>query len=151
MAGGFFERSMLSGLSGTAEALFPENDYGAPDHRTTDLVPRTLEYLAELPVSQRRLLTTLFVLVELAAPFLIVGFRRFSRLSSDRRVNSVRAWRRSRVLPLRLLGDALKATMTLVYMSHPLALAYVGAFAASPRPLDRLQVPVRADALGRNI
>jgi hypothetical protein len=146
MAAGFFERCALNGLSATAEALFPENDYGAPDHRTTELVPRTLEYLAELPVAQRRLLTTLFALVELAAPFLVFGFRRFSRLSAGRREAAVRAWRHSSLLPLRLLGDALKATMTLVYMSHPAALAYVGAYAVSPRPLDRLQVPVRADA-----
>jgi hypothetical protein len=147
MGESFFERCALSGLRATAEALFPENDYGAPDHRTTDLVPRTLEYLAELPVPQRRLVTALFALVEFATPFLVFGFRRFSGLSARRREEAVRAWRRSRLLPLRLLGDALKGTMTLMYMSHPAALAYVGAYAASARPLDRLQLPVRPEAL----
>jgi hypothetical protein len=147
MAAGFFERSALSGLRATAEALFPENDHGAPDHLTTALVPRTLEYLGELPLPQRRLVTALFALVELAAPFLILGFSRFSKLSVRRRETAVRAWRRSRLLPLRLLGDALKATMTLMYMSHPAALAHVGAYAASARPLDPLQVPVRPDVL----
>jgi hypothetical protein len=148
MAARFFERHALRGLSAAAEALFPENGYGAPDHETTELVPRMLSYLRELPAPQRRLLLALFALVELGAPFLIFGFCRFSRLSVARRETAVRAWRQSRLLPLRLLGDALKATTTMIYMSHPAALAFVGAYAACARPLDSLQVPVRSDALG---
>ena len=147
MPGGFLERSAHQGLAATAEALFPENGYGAPDYKTTDLVPRTLAYLEELPAPQRRLLLALFALVELAAPFLIFGFARFSRLPRARRETAVRDFRQSRLLPLRLLGDALKATTTMIYMSHPAALAHIGSYAACARPADPLQVPVRPGAL----
>ena len=62
-----------SGLIATAEALFPENAYGAPDYKTTDLVHRMLEYWKLLPSPQRRLLVFLFALVELLPPILLIG------------------------------------------------------------------------------
>ena len=127
MLDALLRRFALPGLQAVAEALFPANDYGAPDFAATDLVPRTLGYLEELPLRQRRLLLLLFAAVELASPFLIPGFRRFSRLPVERRERAVRAWRGSSFLPVRILGDALKATTTLLYMSHPVALAYIGA------------------------
>jgi hypothetical protein len=140
---GFIGRSAEAGLRASAEALFPENDYGAPDFRATDLVGRTIEYLDALPAEQRRLIVLLFAFVELGALFLVFGFRRFSRIPVARREAIVRAWRRSRLLPLRLLGDALKATTTMIYMSHPAALAYVGVYSACERPGDALRVEVR--------
>ena len=100
-----------AGLSATAEALFPVNMAGAPDYRTTELVARML---------------ALFALVELAAPFLIGGFSRFSGIPVEAREQAVRRFRQSEVAPLRLIGDALKASTTMMYMSHPAALAYVG-------------------------
>lgn len=124
------------GLTAACEALFPENDFGAPDYRTTDLVRRTLEYLDILPAAQRRLLLTLFVVVELGSVVLVRGFTRFSRLSPERRVRVVRRWRRSRFLPFRVLGDAVKAVTTLIYVSHPAALEYAGAYAGCDHPLD---------------
>ena len=139
-----FESFLLAharkGITATAEALFPENDYGAPDYRTTDLVGRLLGYLDELPVKQRRLLLSLFVFIELAAAVLIPGFRRFSRHSVPERERAVRHFRQSRFLVLRVIGDALKATMTLMYMSHPTVLAYVGAHSVCSRPEDPLQI-----------
>jgi hypothetical protein len=115
-----------AGLSATAEALFPVNMEGAPDYRTTELVARMLEYWRLLPGRQRRLFLALFALVELAAPFLIGGFSRFSSLPVEAREQAVRRFRQSEVAPLRLIGDALKASTTMMYMSHPAALAYVG-------------------------
>ena len=50
-------------------------------------------------------------------------------------------------MPLRLLGDALKATTTLIYMSHPLALAYVGAYSTCARSLDPMVLPHREGVL----
>jgi hypothetical protein len=41
--------SMVSGIEGTAEVLYPENDFGAPDWRSTDMASRTLRYLEDLP------------------------------------------------------------------------------------------------------
>jgi hypothetical protein len=148
MAGGFFERAAHHGLSAAAEALFPENGYGAPDFKTTELVARTLSYLDELPAAQRRLLLSLFALVELGAPVLVPGFCRFSRLPVARREAVVRAWRQSRLLPLRLVGDALKATTTMMYMSHPAALTFVGAYSSCARPLDPLVVSTKPDTFG---
>jgi hypothetical protein len=145
----FIMRRAEEGLAATAEALFPVNDHGAPDFRTTELVRRMYDYWDELPKPQRRLLVLLFALVELAAPLLVLGFRRFSRLPAPRREAAVRAWRRSRVLPLRLLGDALKASTTLIYMSHPAALAHIGMYSACARPADLLPVAVRRDSLPR--
>jgi hypothetical protein len=145
----FLERHAKAGLSATAEALFPVNDLGAPDYRTTDIVERTLSYLSLLPARQRTLLVCLFAFVELGAPLLLLRPGRFSRLPVARREQAIRSFRASSLLPVRVVGDALKACMTMMYMSHPAALAHVGAYAASPRPLDRLQVPVRADALER--
>jgi len=117
-----------AGLSATAEALFPVNMEGAPDYRTTELVARMLEYWRLLPGRQRRLFLALFAFVELAAPFLIAGFSRFSGLPVGVREQAVRRFRQSEVMPLRLIGDALKASMTMMYMSHPAALAHVGVF-----------------------
>jgi hypothetical protein len=115
-----------TGLTASAEALFPVNDLGAPDYRTTDLVARMLEYLALLPRKQRTLLLVLFAFVELSPLLLLAGFRRFSRLPVERREALVRRGRSSSVLVVRLLADAVKASTTMMYMSHPAALRYVG-------------------------
>lgn len=146
---GFWANRARDGIVALSEATFPENDLGAPDWKSTDMVRRTLEYLDELPPKQRRLLTLLFVFVELGALFLVLGFRRFSRIAPARRVVIVRNWRRSRLLPFRVLGDAIKATTTMMYMSHPSVLAYIGEYRACPHPDDSLSIDVRPDALVR--
>lgn len=132
------ERFTNAGLGASAEALFPVNDFGAPDFRETEIVARTLDYMRALPATQRRLIQLLFAFVELAAPVLCGSFRRFSRMPAARREAAVRGFRRSRFAGVRLLGDALKATLTMMYMSHPRALAYVGeksdCFSGRPRP-----------------
>ncbi len=148
-SGGFFEARAADGLRATVEALYPANDYGAPDFRDADMVSRTFEYWRALPVRQRRLLMSLFALVELAAVLLVPGFRRFSKIPVDRREQAVRNFRRSRFLPLRLLGDALKAATTVIYMSHPSVLKYVGMYSACDRPMDPMPVTVRRDAFAR--
>ncbi|HEX4334606.1 MAG TPA: hypothetical protein VH062_01760 [Polyangiaceae bacterium] len=130
------ERYAEAGLSATAEALFPVNDLGAPDYRTTEVVARMLDYLRLLPARQRRLLLFLFAFVELAAPLLLVGFGRFSSLPVGRRERAVRRFRSSSVGPLRLVGDALKASTTMMYMSHPAALEYVGSYSGCGRVAD---------------
>ncbi|MBK8994655.1 MAG: hypothetical protein IPM35_02740 [Myxococcales bacterium] len=139
----FWMRAAIAGIAASSEATFPENDLGAPDWKSTDMVPRTLEYLDELPPRQRRLLVLLFAFVELAAVFLVLGFRRFSRLPALRRTQVIANWRSSRFLPFRVLGDSLKATTTMMYMSHPSAIAYVGEYRVCERPLDRVKIAVR--------
>jgi hypothetical protein len=128
MLGSFIERRVEDGIRGAAEGLFPENDFGAPDFRDTDLVRRTREWMDELPPPQRRLLVLLFFTVELLTPILLFVPRRFSRLTPERRAEAVRRWRRSRFFFLRLLGDALKASTTMIYMSHPSVVAHIGEY-----------------------
>lgn len=139
----FWMRTAIAGIAASSEATFPENDLRAPDSRSTEMVSRTLEYLDELPPPQRRLLLLLFVFVELASVLLLLRFRRFSRLPPRRRTQAISNWRRSRFLPFRVLGDSLKATTTMMYMSHPSVIAYVGEYRICERPLDRVKIAVR--------
>jgi hypothetical protein len=149
MAAGFFERRLLDGIRAASEGLFPSNDLGAPDWRDTDMVSRTREYIDELPPEQRRLLVLLFVFVELFAPVLLLTPHRFSNLPPRRRAQAVRSWRISRFFVLRVLGDALKASTTMMYMSHPRVVAYIEEYRVCVHPDDALAYPVRPKALER--
>lgn len=141
---GFMQRRLEDGIRGSAEALFPDNDLGAPDWRGTDIVTRTVAYLDELPPPQRRLIAFLFLFVELLAPFvLLVGLRRFSRLSVERRLRAVQTWRASRIYLIRVVGDALKAVMTMMYAAHPSVIKYMGMYAVCEHPNETTGVEVR--------
>ena len=122
---GFWMRLAMAGIAATSEATFPENDLGAPDWKSTAMVERTLEYFDELPPRQRRLLVLLFVFTELAAGLLSWRLSRFSRLPARHRTWAIHCFRRSELMLLRVLGDALKATATMMYMSHPLAIGKI--------------------------
>jgi hypothetical protein len=111
------------------------------------MVRRTREYIDDLPPPQRRLLVFLFVFVELVAPLLLLSPRRFSKLTPERRAQAVRRWRRSRFFLLRLLGDALKASTTMIYMSHPLVIAHIEEYRICEHPSDPVQYPTRPGAL----
>jgi hypothetical protein len=149
MFSGFFMRRANDGIAAVAEAMFPPNDFGAPDWRDTEMVKRTLEYADELPPAQGRLIRLLFIFVELAAPLLLLGFSRFSRVKLERRTKAIRRWRRSSLLLFRLLGDALKACMTMMYMSHPKVSAYIGEYKTCARPGDKAMLAHKPDALER--
>ncbi len=122
----FLKDPAIAGLTAVAEALFPPNAYGAPDWREAEVVPRTLAYLEELPAMPRRLMLALFTAIELSAPVLVGCRSRFSRLPVRRRVEALRTLRASQFAPRRLIGDALKATMTMMYVSHPKVMAHIG-------------------------
>jgi hypothetical protein len=91
-----------------------------------------------LPPAQGRLVLALFLFVELAAPLIVPvpSLRRFSRLSLERRTAALRRWRSGRWAPLRLVGDALKAALSMVYLSHPLVSAFLGEYKTCARPAD---------------
>jgi hypothetical protein len=116
----------LSCLTAVAEAMFPANPHGAPDWREAEVVQRTLDYLDELPPMPRRLFLALFTATELTAPVMVGCRCRFSHLSVEQRVEAIRMLRASRFTPRRLLGDALKATMTMMYVAHPKVLEHLG-------------------------
>jgi len=146
---GFWRRRTLDGVAAVAEAMFPPNDLGAPDWKAAEVVPRTLLYAEALPPQQGRLVLALFLLVELAAPLLVPDLRRFSRLSRERRTAALRRWRSSRWAPLRLVGDALKAALSMVYLSHPLVSAFLGEYKTCARPADGAAMRHDAQALVR--
>jgi hypothetical protein len=145
---GFFANRALDGIRAAAESMFPENDLGVPDWRATRLVDRTLEYIGELPPAQRRLIMALFVVLELIGGWLLFRPRRFSKLTVALREEAVRGWRASKVHLLRMLGDSLKAVLTMVYASHPSVMAYLGEYRSCENRLDDVAMRVDRNALG---
>jgi hypothetical protein len=117
----WIDRTWRTSVAATSEALFPEG-CGVPGHAATELVPRTEAYVLALPPSQRPAVMLLFVAVEWLAPVLAPFGGRLSRRSPEERLAIVERWRESPV-PIRLLGDALRATLVMVYFSHPAVLA----------------------------
>ena len=140
---GFWTRRAIDGIRGACEALYPPNDLGAPTWEDTEMVARTLDWVDELPRPQARLVLLLFVAVELLTPLLAPALGRFSRLSPERRVALVRRWRGMRFYPLRFIGDSLKSVTTMIYLSHPRALEWVGMFKHCDHPADPFHVPMR--------
>jgi hypothetical protein len=143
LAQGYWHKRLTAGIAAASEATFPENDLGAPDWKSTEMVRRTFEYLDELPPPQQRLVKALFLFVELAAIVLAGRFRRFSKLPVKTRTGVIRRWRASRWLAFRVLGDAVKATTTMIYMSHPSVIRYIEEYRCCARPLDPLEIPLR--------
>jgi hypothetical protein len=123
---GMLRAIAASGIGACAEAMFPPNTLGAPDWRAARVVERTFEHMADLPPAQGRQILALFILVELAAPLLGAGPRRFSRLAPQRRESAIRRWRASRLPLLRLVGEGIKMSLTMMYLSHPDVARYLG-------------------------
>ncbi len=146
---GFFQNRLEDGIVALSEATFPVNDIGAPDWKSTEMVRRTREYLDDLPPGNRRLVSFLYVFVELGAVLLVAGFRRFSKIPAARRTDIIRRWRKSHFALLRMLGDSIKAVTTMMYMSHPTVLKYVEEYRACPRPLDPLEIATRLDTFDK--
>jgi hypothetical protein len=146
--GTFFRSRAADGLAAMAEVVLPENDFGAPDWKTTAIVPRTFEYLEELPARSRLLLLALFAGVELAAPVLLLCFSRFSRLSKERRLRAIERWAQSRFLAFTLIGDSIKAVLVMMYLSHPLVSEAMGEYKTCAHPEDPLQLRIRPNPLG---
>jgi hypothetical protein len=138
-------RRAIDGIGATGEAMFPENDLGAPSWRDADVVARMLVWMDELAPPQRRLILLLFVAVELGS-LLLLG-RRFSRARRERREDAIRRWRRSSFFPLKVVGESLKGALSMIYLSHPDVLAYMGAFSVCAHPDDPLRMNVIPDAL----
>jgi len=143
----FWTRRVADGIGGVSEVMFPGGDDGAPDWRETQMVERTMEYLGMLPTRMRRLVMLMYVAIELCAPLLFVGLGRFSRISFDRRDRAMQRWRRSPLPHHRLLADALKAQLCMMYLSHPAVQAHIGAFKTYAAPNDPLNLPVRHGVL----
>ncbi len=137
------ERWVEHGVQAAAEALFPDNDLGVPCWRDTDLTRRTLELIEAFPPSQRYMAAGFFAVLEASPPLLRGKPRRFSRLSVDERTRAIESWRASKLFPLRVFGDALKAVVSMVYMTDPGVMATLGQFKSCANPGDPFPMETR--------
>lgn len=138
-----FDRLYRDGLAAAAEALYPHDPGGAPDAAMVDLPGLVHANVLLLPPSQGFLLKLLFVAVELLTPFLSPWPARFSRRSASERLRIVRAWRASRLYPVRLLGNAVRATLQMSYLAHPAVLRAIGEYKTVPYAHDAFDVDIR--------
>ena len=109
-------RLALAGFQAVCEALYPDNTIGAPSWRDTEMVARVAKLWDALPPESRYLLEALYA-----------GLAPAARMPVARRFRMFDGMRKSKVWPLRFVAEAVKSSSTMVYMSHPLAMAYIGA------------------------
>ncbi len=140
-------RLALSGFQAACEALYPENDFGAPSWRDTDMVARAAELWDELPPESRLTLELLYATLELGGAALVPSLGPLSSIPVAARYRMLDRCRRSRIWPLRFIAEAVKSSSTMVYMSHPTVMQYIGVSKACGHPADRhLDLPVRSNA-----
>lgn len=130
-------------LRAAAEALYPPSHNGAPDAEATELARRDEAYIRALPPSSRLQVMALYVAIELFAPILAPGGSFFSWRTPARRLAAVQGWRHSRIYPLRLLGNAVHAQLSMIYLSHPAVVAFIGEYKPVAYPGDAFQVEIR--------
>lgn len=147
---GFIARTVRGGIAATAEATFPENDFGAPDWKQTQLVERTLNYIELVPPRARLLLTVLYAVIELGGPFLLAGFGRFSSLSVQRRDAAMHRWGKSSFFLYRVLYDGLMAQLKMMYLSHFHVQRHLGVWKACERTIDPCETPIRSNVFDAN-
>ena len=116
-------------LDAAAEAMFP--DGGAiPLSGIEANLPRYIDrYFATLFSRKKFQIRLLFLLFEHATLIFPApgrfGWRRFSSLNLEQRVEVFHAWRGSRWFLRRVLFTALRAVMTMGYIGHPAALRHL--------------------------
>jgi hypothetical protein len=142
----FWANRARAAIRAGAEALFPKNEIGAPDHVEAEVEQRTWEYIEMLPGAQRRLIVMLFVFVELVAPLVALKLGRYSKLDPEARCDVVRRFRGSRAYLLKLIGDSVKAVLTMSYMAHPAVVRHIGQYSVCEHA-DGFRVEVKKNAL----
>lgn len=115
----WFWNAFREGVHALSEALFPEGQANVPGYEQTDLVARTEAYVNTLPPSQGPLVALLFVAVDWLTPILVPFGPRMSRRAPEERLSIVERWRNSSWWLFRVLGNAVKASLSMVYFAHP--------------------------------
>lgn len=138
----------LSGFAAACEALFPENDLGAPSWRDTDMVARAAQLWDELPPSSRLTLEGLYAALELGGAAFVPRLGALSGIPVEARFQMLDRMRRSRIWPLRFVAEAVKSSTTMVYLSHPLALRYIGAERSCDAPAAATRAGPFRDLVG---
>lgn len=138
----WLERYALIGFEAAVEALYPENELGAPSWIDSELMSRVRSYWQLLPPETALVLKGLYASLELGNLLHLGHRRRFSKCSVDERVAILRRYLEG-PLPMRFYGEAIKSSSSMLYMSHPLVLRYIGASKACGetalhgQPLDK--------------
>ncbi len=128
-------RLALAGFQAVCEALYPDNEFGAPSWRTTDMVARAATHWDALPPQSRLTLEALYAGLELGGSALAPWVGRLSSLPVARRFKMLERMRKSRVWPLRFVAEAVKSSSTMIYLSHPAAMQHIGVPMGSPSGL----------------
>lgn len=118
-------RTALTGFQAVCEALYPDNNLGAPSWRDAEMVDRAAILWDELPPESALLLQTLYASLELGGALLAPSLGPLSKLPIDRRLTLLKRWKAG-LFPFRFLAEAIKSSSTMVYMSHPAVSAYIG-------------------------
>lgn len=142
--------SMMSGIAGTAEVLYPENDFGAPDWRSTDMVSRTLRYVEDLPPHRSQLLGALFVAADVMLPLTLGERPGLRRVPLTRRTEAFERWYKEPFSPMGQFVGALKATLAMTYFGHASVVRYIGQVTHCDRPTDPFRIDVDVDYLVRD-
>jgi len=142
--------SMLSGIEGTAEVLYPVNDFGAPDWRSTDVASRTLRYLEDLPPHRGQLVGALFVAADVMLPMVLRERPGLRRVPLAIRKQGFERWYAEPFSPMGQFVTALKATLAMTYFGHPSVVRYIGMVTHCDRPTDAYRVDVDVNYLVRD-
>lgn len=144
---GAYEKLVARGADALGEVLFPVNDLAAPNWKESDVVGRLLSYTDELPLRMRRLVRLQYAAMQVFGGLLALRPWPFGRLAVKTRHAAFVRMRNSPVLALRLLSDALKASLQMMYFSDPAVQKVMGAFKPETRPDDPFQIEVREGVL----
>jgi hypothetical protein len=102
-------------LQAAGDALFPPGGLVPPSGSDAQVAARLDAYLGIVPPRMRRLMRLLFVLVEHA-----------TLLFPAQRSAVLEGWRRSRLVPRRIVFTSLRALITNAYLADPVVLAHLG-------------------------
>jgi hypothetical protein len=138
----WIDRLTAAGIRGTSEAVFPSG-FDAPDWQDARMEERTLRYIHELPPANAALIRFMFISIEFVLFLLMPSFLPFSRNSIARRQKVLYRWKKSSLYPIRMVADGLKATLHMVYLSHPDVSAYIGEYKHKKHKQDDYPMPVR--------
>ena len=142
----------LSGFGAVAEALYPENDLGAPSWQEADMVHRAGALWDAMPPGARHTMEALYVGLELGGAALLPRFGRLSRQPLARRTALFQRLQKTPFFPARFVLEGAKSSSGMVYLSHPAVLRHLGVTKTTAHPADQhLAIPVRPDALRRLI
>ncbi len=142
--------NMMSGIAGTAEVLYPVNDFGAPDWQSTEVVSRTLRYVEDLPPHRSQLLGALFVAADVLLPVVLGQRPGLARVPVAVRREAFARWFKEPYSPMGQLATALKATLAMTYFGHPSVMRHIGMVTHCDRPNDPYRVDVDVNYLVRD-